>query len=156
MEGSIALLSESLEPADVVDEVSHDEYKATKPPRKLYALAINFYYDADRFWEALYSLGIDKLPGELVPVVKDYWECTLPMTSGRLAVVRGWLAGLPSWQGTDDDTRPATAFVEGEVHECEACRGEGARGFKCDCSRHNEDCDRVACRTCSGRGYFVV
>lgn len=154
MEGSIAL---SVVPECEDDApVTLEDYQRLEQPRKMFALAINFDYDADRFWEALYSMGVDKVPGELVPMVKEYWEHSLPMTAGRLARVRSWLAALPDWQGTDDNTRPATALIKGECIECETCNGTGSRGYSCPCRRHSEDCDPDKCRQCSGAGFHVV
>jgi hypothetical protein len=46
--------------------------------------------------------------------------------------------------------------VRGVCHECETCRGTGARGYSCPCRRHSEDCEPDKCRQCSGTGYFVV
>jgi len=155
--GECVVLDENFAATDC-DPISREDYRHLEQPkaRKMYALAINFDYDADRFWERLYSLGTAALPGELVPIVTEYWEHTLPMTRGRLAKVQSWLAALPDWQGTDDYTRPATALVRGECHECEVCSGTGVRGFSCACSMHSEDCEPKKCRECSGCGYFVV
>jgi hypothetical protein len=150
-----SVLATATAPKDDDRPVSHEDYKRLEQPT-MYALQINFDFDAEPFWDRLYSLGVDKVPGELVPIVKDYWEHSLPMTKGRLAKVTHWLRGLPSWQGTDDHTRPATAMVKGVCVECETCRGTGVRGYSCPCRRHSEDCDPDKCRQCSGCGYFVV
>lgn len=162
MESAVIQIVDSVAPANDVGplplsaETPLEDYQRFENPRPMYALAINFEFDAEPFWERLYSIGVDKIPGELVPIVKDYWEHSLPMTKGRLALVTSWLRALPSWQGTDDHTRPATALVKGECHECSTCNGTGARGYSCPCKRHSEDCEPDKCRQCGGCGFHVV
>src|SRR5688572_23258957 len=101
-------------------------------PDRMFALTINFDYDAEPFWEAFWDAIRAKSAPDELRVLED-WEHSLPMDARRLARVLEWCRGLPGWRGVDEAGEVADALGVGSVNECGGCGGSGEGDYGCGC-----------------------
>lgn len=122
-------------------------------PDILRVLAINWDYEAPRFWDALYELRRARadVPAEIWNL--DEYDYTLPMAPGRFAVVRAWCERLPEWK----HRAGWTALTSKTYRECLECKGTGFvildDVYGCRLVFMSRE---YKCKECNGLGHFVA